>query len=257
MRLKDKVAIVTGGGTGIGKAVSMLFCREGASVVLVGLPQTPLASVVRKIEADGGRAVAIPGDIGCQQDVDRSVSAATTNFGGLDILINNAAISVSKGLIDLSRTEWEQVLTANLTGQFLMAQAAAPEMRKRGGGSIVNISSVHEKISERQAIAYSSSKGGVAQLTRALALELGSMNIVANAIAPGFVGNTQMSMADGVDETTTDKFRAYYIESGRIPLQRAGTVDDIAAAAVFLASRECGYMTGASLVVDGGLSLTL
>jgi NAD(P)-dependent dehydrogenase (short-subunit alcohol dehydrogenase family) len=257
MRLKDKVAIVTGAGTGIGKATSLRFGREGAALVLFGLRQTPLATVAQEIEAAGGRAIAVPGDVGQQQDVIRSVSAAVAHFGGLDILVNNAAISVTRNLMDLSRTEWDRVLSANLTGQFLMAQAAAPEMRKRGGGSIVNISSVQEKISEPQAIAYSCSKGGVAQLTRSLALELGAFNIVANAIAPGFVGNTQMSMTDGVDETTTDKFRTYYVNSGRIPLGRAGTIDDIAAAAVFLASRECDYLTGASLVADGGLSLTL
>jgi 3-oxoacyl-[acyl-carrier protein] reductase len=257
MRLKDKVAIVTGAGTGIGKATSLRFGREGAAVVLLGLPQTPLATVTKEIEAAGGRAIAFPGDVGQQQDAIKSVSTAVAHFGGLDILVNNAAISVTRDLMNLSRIEWDRVLRANLTGQFLMAQAAAPEMRKRGGGSIVNISSVQERISEPQSIAYASSKGGVAQLTRSLALELGAYNIVANAIAPGFVGNTQMSMSDGVDETTIDKFRTHYVNSGRIPLGRAGAVDDIAAAAVFLASRECGYMTGASLVVDGGLSLTL
>lgn len=257
MRLKDKIAIVTGAGTGIGKAMSQRFGREGAAVVLFGLPHTPLATVKQEIEAARGSAIAVSGDVAQQQDVIRCVSTAVTHFGGLDILVNNAAISVTRSLIDLSRADWDRVLSANLTGQFLMAQASAPEMRKRGGGSIVNISSVQEKISEPQSIAYSSSKGGVAQLTRSLALELGAFNIVANAISPGFVANTQMSMADGVDETTTDKFRTYYVDSGRIPLGRAGTVDDIAAAAVFLASRECAYLTGASVVVDGGLSLTL
>ena len=257
MRLKNKVAIITGAGTGIGKAMSRRFGHEGAAVVLFGPPQTPLADVVRAIESAGGRAIAVAGDVAQSQDVIGCVSTAVTHFGGLDILVNNAATAVTGNLIDLSRADWDRVLSVNLTGQFLMSQAAATEMRKRGGGSIVNISSVQERISEPHSIAYSTSKGGVAQLTRSLALELGAFNIAANSISPGFVGNTQMAMADGVDETTTDKFRTGYLDSGRIPLGRAGTVDDIAAAAVFLASRECDYMTGASLVVDGGLSLTL
>jgi NAD(P)-dependent dehydrogenase (short-subunit alcohol dehydrogenase family) len=257
MKLKNKIAIITGAGTGIGKAMSSLFCREGAAVALAGLASTPLSAVASELTKAGGRAIAISCDVGLANDAGHVVAETVARFGGLDILINNAAISISKNLMDLTREDWDRVLNANLTGQFLMAQAATSEMRKRGGGSIVNISSVQERISEPQSVAYATSKGGVAQLTRSLAIELGPFNIAVNAISPGFVANTQLSFSDGVDETTTEKFKTFYLNSGRIPLCRAGTTDDIAAAALFLAARECTYITGTNLTVDGGLTLTL
>ncbi len=257
MKLKDKIAIVTGAGTGIGKAIAKLFCSHGASVALVGRSRTPLETVVTEITAQGGSAVAVPGDVGDPQQVTEMVLQTSTHFGGLDIVVNNAAISVARKLEDLSYQEWNEVLQANLTGQFLLAKAAVPAMRKRGGGSVINISSIHQKISEPGASAYAASKGGIAQLTRSLAIELAPFNVLVNSISPGFVGNTKLSMVDGVDETTTSHFQNYYLDSGRIPLRRAGTASDIAAATLFLAARECTYMTGTDLVVDGGLSLTL
>jgi NAD(P)-dependent dehydrogenase (short-subunit alcohol dehydrogenase family) len=257
MKLKDRIAIITGAGTGIGKAMSTLFCREGAAVVLAGVAGTPLTAVASELTKAGGQAIAVSCDVGRANDVEQVVGETVAHFGGLDILINNAAISISKKLMELTPEDWDRVLNANLTGQFLMARAAASEMRKRSGGSIVNISSVQEKISEPQSLAYAASKGGVAQLTRSLAIELGPFNIAVNAISPGFVANTQLSLVDGVDETTTEKFKTFYINSGRIPLSRAGTADDVAAAALFFAARECTYITGANLVVDGGLTLTL
>jgi 3-oxoacyl-[acyl-carrier protein] reductase len=129
-------------------------------------------------------------------------------------------------------------------------------MRRRGGGSIVNICSVHRLISEPNSGAYAASKGGVAQLTRNLAIEFAPHNIVVNSISPGFI-RTAMSVVNGVDETTTQHFTDYYVRFGRIPLRRAGLPEEIAAAALFLASRECGYLTGADLIVDGGLTITL
>ncbi len=257
MRLQGKTALVTGAAHGIGKATAALFCREGANVALVDRCQETLAAALAEIRLAGGSAISSFADVGRPEDARRSVEHTSAHFGGLDILINNAAISIAKSVMELSYEQWESVLNANLTGQFLMAQAAAPQMRKGGGGSIVNISSIQGKISEPGSIAYASSKGGVSQLTRSLAIELASFNIMVNSISPGFIGNTQLSIADGVDETTTEKFRTFYVDSGRIPLGRAGTVADVAAVAVFLASRECGYLTGADLVVDGGLSLTL
>jgi len=257
MRLHGKTALVTGAGSGIGKATAALFCRQGANAVLVDRCQESLAAALAEIEAAGGSAIGVLADVGNPEDARSAVEQTSAHFGGLDILINNAAISIAKSVLDLSYEQWESVLNANLTGQFLMAQAATPPMRKAGGGSIVNIGSIQGKISEPGSAAYASSKGGVAQLTRSLAIELANFNIVVNSISPGFIGNTQLSMADGVDETTTEKFQTFYVGSGRIPLRRAGTVADVAAATLFLASRECAYLTGADLVVDGGLSLTL
>jgi NAD(P)-dependent dehydrogenase (short-subunit alcohol dehydrogenase family) len=258
MRLQGKTALITGAGRGIGKATAALFCREGANVALLDRCQGPLAAALAEIKAaGGGAAISVVADVGRPEEASKSVSEAAAHFGRLDILINNAAISVARDVLELSCQEWESVLNANLTGQFLMAQAAASHMRNAEGGSIVNISSIQRRISEPGSAAYASSKGGVAQLTRSLAIELANFNIVVNSISPGFIGNTQLSLVDGVDETTTEKFQTFYINSGRIPLRRAGTVGDIAIAALFLASRECAYLTGADLVVDGGLGLTL
>ena len=170
--------------------------------------------------------------------------------------MNNAATYVPKAFEALTRDDWWKVLDTNLTAYFLSARAAAREMRKSGGGSVVNICSVHRLISESGSGAYAASKGGVAQLTRNLAIELAESNIVVNSISPGFI-RTRMSIVNGVDETTTPRFTDYYVNSGRIPLRRAGLPEEIAAAALFLASRECGYLTGADLVVDGGLTVTL
>jgi NAD(P)-dependent dehydrogenase (short-subunit alcohol dehydrogenase family) len=156
----------------------------------------------------------------------------------------------------MTEDEWRKILDTNLTAYFVGARAAAREMRKVGGGSVVNTCSVHRLISEPNSGAYAASKGGVAQLTRNLAIELAPDDIVVNSISPGFI-RTPMSIVNGVDETTTERFRNYYVDSGRIPLRRAGLPEEIAAAALFLASRECGYLTGADLVVDGGLTITL
>jgi NAD(P)-dependent dehydrogenase (short-subunit alcohol dehydrogenase family) len=257
MRLQNKTAIVTGAANGIGKEMAALFCREGANVVLVDRSPIPLAAALEEIQASGGTAISVIADVGKPEDARDAVERTTAHFGKLDILVNNAAITIAKSLLELSFQEWESVLNANLTGQFLMAQAAASQMKRWGGGSIVNISSLQARISELGSVAYASSKGGVAQLTRSLAIELANFDIVVNSISPGFIANTQLSMVDGIDETTTEKFSTLYINTGRIPLRRPGNVADIAAAAIFFVSRECGYLTGVDMVVDGGLSLTL
>jgi 3-oxoacyl-[acyl-carrier protein] reductase len=156
----------------------------------------------------------------------------------------------------MSVEEWRKVLDTNLTAYFLCAQTAAREMKNGAGGSIVNISSVQRLISEPNYAAYAASKAGVRQLTCSLAIELAPANVLVNSISPGFV-RTRMSIVNGVDETTTPRFRNLYIESGRFPLRRAALPEEIAAAALFLASRECTYLTGADLIVDGGLTVTI
>jgi len=164
---------------------------------------------------------------------------------------------IAREFLELTREEWQKVLDVNLTAYFLCARAAAGATRNGNrGGSIVNIASVHQKISEPRSGAYAASKGGVAQLTRNLAIEFAPYNIVVNSISPGFI-RTAMSIVDGVDETTTEQFVSYYLKSSRIPLRRAGLAEEVAAAALFLAACECAYITGADLVVDGGLTITL
>ena len=217
-------------------------------------------AAARETAAEAGQ----PGCAALAWEVDLSDGAAAeaavqevgSRAGRLDILVNNAATYLLRSFDEIRRDEWQQVLDTNLTAYFLCARSAARQMRRQGGGSIVNICSVHRTISEPNSGAYAASKGAVAQLTRNLAIEFAPHNIVVNSVSPGFI-RTPMSIVDGVDETSTPRFIDYYINSGRIPLRRAGLPEEVAVAALFLASRECGYLTGADLVVDGGLTTTL
>ncbi len=255
-RLAGKVSVITGAGSGIGRAISRLFAAEGAQVAVLDREGASARDVEREIRAAGGEAIAWEVDISDGAKAGETVAEAAGRFKRLDILVNNAATSVARSFDAMTSGEWQKILDTNLTAYFLCARAAAREMRKHGGGCMVNICSVHRIISEPNSGAYAASKGGVAQLTRNLAIELAPSNIVVNSISPGFI-RTRMSVVNGVDETTTPQFVNSYLDSGRIPLRRAGLPEEVAAAALFLASRECGYLTGSDLVVDGGLTITL
>lgn len=255
-RLTSKVAMVTGSGSGIGRATAKLFAAEGARVAILDRNAAGARETEQQIRAAGFEAHTWIVDLAEGNQAEEAVAQVTERVGRIDILVNNAAIDFGRSLYDMTRAEWQRVLDINLTPYFLCARAAAREMRKQGGGAVVNIASVHRMISEVGAGAYAASKGAVAQLTRSLAIEFAPDNIVVNSISPGFI-RTPMSVRDSVDETTTEHFRNYYCKFGRIPLRRAGQPEEIAAAALFLASRECGYLTGADLLVDGGLTITL
>jgi NAD(P)-dependent dehydrogenase (short-subunit alcohol dehydrogenase family) len=256
-RLEKKAAVVTGAGSGIGRAIANLFAEEGASVAILDKDGEAARTVASDIGRRGGQIMVLEGDLGDGESAEGAVAEASKSLGRLDVLVNNAATYVTGDFFEISRDTWQRVLDVNLTAYFLCARAAAREMRRAGnGGSIVNIASVHQKISEPRSGAYAASKGAIAQLTRNLAIEFAPFNIVVNSISPGFI-RTRMSIVDGVDETTTARFQELYVNSGRIPLGRAGLPEEVAGAALFLAARECTYMTGADLVVDGGLTITL
>ena len=212
--------------------------------------------VERKLRAEGSEALAFEVDLSLSADAENTIEQASKHFGRIDTLVNNAASSVTRDFFEMTPEEWRRILDTNLTAYFLCARGAALEMRKQGGGSIVNIGSVHRTLSEPSSGAYAASKAAVSQLTRNLAIEFAPYDIVVNSISPSFI-RTQMSVVDGVDETTTERFQNYYVNSGRIPLRRVGMPEEIARAVLFLSSRECGYLTGADLMVDGGLSITL
>ena len=248
--------MITGGGSGIGRATAKAFAEEGAHVVIFDQDETAAREVEHEIRGRGSDVAVRIVDLADGEKAEQAIAEIGSLLGGVDILVNNAATYVAKSFKDMTREEWQKVLDVNLTAYFLCARAASWEMRKRGGGSIVNVGSVHRLISEPNSGAYAASKGGVAQLTRNLAIEFAAANIIVNSVSPGFV-RTRMSIVNGIDETTTQSFMDNYLTSGRIPLRRAGLPKEIAAAVLFLASRECSYLTGADLVVDGGLTITL
>lgn len=256
-RLVGKAALITGAGSGIGRAIAKLFATEGARVALLDKDGGSTKQAASEIRSEGAEAVAIEVDLSDANKAEEAVIDAAGRLGRLDILVNDAATYVPRDFFEITHEEWRKVLDVNLTAYFICARTAAREMRcRRGGGSIVNIASVHQRISESHSGAYAASKGGVAQLTRNLAIEFAPYGIVVNSISPGFI-RTAMSIVDGVDETATEHFQNYYVASRRIPLGRAGLPEEVAAAALFLAARECAYMTGVDLVVDGGLTVTL
>jgi glucose 1-dehydrogenase len=250
MRLKDRVAIVTGGGRGIGQAISLGLAREGAAVVVNYCRSAGLAEeVVNRIRTSGGRAVAIQADVQELGEHDRLVSSALEHFGSLNILVNNAGIEIHEPFLKASVECWDRTLAVNLRGPYFLSQKAAEAMIRFGGGKIINISSVHDVVPLRNRAIYSITKGGMMMMTKSLALELGEHRINVNSISPGAI--------------LTDMNRKSLSEPGnlarvlnKIPWKRIGEAEDIVGAAVFLSSSESDYVTGSTLYADGGMLLS-
>jgi NAD(P)-dependent dehydrogenase (short-subunit alcohol dehydrogenase family) len=250
-RLSGKVALITGGGTGIGRACAILFAKKGARLAVAGRRKPPLDAVVREIEATGGEALAAICDVTDRKSAEAAVAVTTRRFGRLDILVNNAGAVVVANVEQTSDEDWTRVLSINLTGTFLVSRASLPELRKAGGGSIVNIGSILGLISRKQRAAYSAAKAGVAGLTRAMALDHAHENIRVNCICPSII-ETELglqSMAKSPDPEAERKRRA-----AEIPLGRLGKPEDVAQMALYLASGESAWVTGAALPLDGGLT---
>jgi gluconate 5-dehydrogenase len=242
-RLEGKVALVAGGGTGIGRATAELFAAEGANVVIFGRRPEPLADAVDAIRKAGGTASAVSGDVGSEADVSRFVTAARAEHGGVDVLVNSAAVRLRSPLLDISAADFAEVLRINLVGAFILTKTVAPLMRERGRGSIIHIGSALGTVAAPDFSPYVASKGGLNQLARAAAVELIQDEIRVNVVAPGTI-DTAIGM--GVPE-----FRRHLLKH-RIPIGRAGHVDDIAQACLYLASDNSRYVTGAVIPVDGG-----
>ena len=249
MRLKDRVALVTGAQQGIGAAIARAFGREGASVVVNYLDDAAAAEIIAgEIRGAGGRAVAVPGDVTRAGDVAAMIVAAEP-FGGVDLLVNNAGIFPRVGFLDMTEDQWDQVLGVNLKGAFLCANAAAKAMVARGvPGGILNIASVVACSGAPTGVHYGASKAGLLGLTRSLALALASHGIRVNAIAPGLTDTAQPRY--GMTETEIAAAAA------AVPLGRITRAEEIADAAVFLASEESRQITGQTLHVNGGQILT-
>jgi NAD(P)-dependent dehydrogenase (short-subunit alcohol dehydrogenase family) len=249
MRLQDKVALITGGTSGIGEATASLFAKEGAKIAITGRNETRGNAVTEQITKNGGHAVFIPSDVRKSCDCLLAVDEILRAFGHIDILFNNAGVFYPHTTLDCPEEEWDEQIDINLKGTFLMSKAVLPHMIQRLSGVIINNSSGWGIVGGDAAVAYCASKGGVVLLTKAMAIDHGRQGIRVNCICPGDV-DTPMLPEDA--RMRGMKWEDYLASCANRPLGRIGTADEIAKAALFLASDDSSFMTGAALVVDGG-----
>jgi len=248
MKLSGKVAIVTGGNSGIGKGIALLFAEEGASVCIVGRNEQRGEDTVKEIRNMGGKAIFVKADVSEEEDTIRYINKTVETFGEINIIVNNAGSIHNSLIVDLSVEDWDKVIKNDLRSVFLGSKYAAIQMIKQNkGGRIINVSSIHAKISEPQAAPYTAAKGGIEMFTKTLATELAPYGITANILAPG--------------ATYTELTKPMYTQSvkealyKRIPLKAIANPRDIAVGALFIASDESWYMTGARICIDGGYEM--
>ena len=249
MRLKDKVAIVTGGAKGLGRAFAITLAREGASVMVVTRKDMAnLEETVKRIDASGGRASPYQADVTREKDTLAMAEAAVKSFGKIDILVNNAAIYDGikrKPFYEIDLDEWDLLMAVNVKGAFLATRAVFPYMRQQGSGKIINLASEVFFTGSHGFAHYVASKGGIIGLTRALAVELGPHNICINCVAPGFTDTEASRNLADVKKYDTSK----------TPLKRLEKPEDLTGAALFLASSESDFMTGQTLLISGGRAM--
>jgi NAD(P)-dependent dehydrogenase (short-subunit alcohol dehydrogenase family) len=247
MILADKIALVTGGGRGIGRSLALALAEAGAAVAVADIDLDSAESVAAEIGAAGWRGMAVHVDVTNKSSVLEMIQAVVDRLGGLDILVNNAGIFPIAALPNLAEEEWERVLAVNLKGVFLCSQAALAPMRARGGGRIINMASVSGLVGAVGFAHYAASKAGVIGFTKSLAREAAPMGITANAVAPGIVATEIASQ--------TFPPSALELYKSQVPLRRLGTPDDLTAIVVFLASPGAAYITGQVYTVDGGYTM--
>jgi NAD(P)-dependent dehydrogenase (short-subunit alcohol dehydrogenase family) len=247
MILADKIALVTGGGRGIGRSLALALAEAGAAVAVADIDLDSAESVAAEIGAAGWRGMAVHVDVTNKPSVLEMIQAVVDRLGGLDILVNNAGIFPIAALPNLAEEEWERVLAVNLKGVFLCSQAALAPMRARGGGRIINMASVSGLVGAVGFAHYAASKAGVIGFTKSLAREAAPMGITANAVAPGIVATEIASQ--------TFPPSALELYKSQVPLRRLGTPDDLTAIVVFLASPGAAYITGQVYTVDGGYTM--
>tara|TARA_Y100000780_G_scaffold122999_1_gene110745 strand:+ start:1444 stop:2214 length:771 start_codon:yes stop_codon:yes gene_type:complete len=252
MRLENKVALITGGGSGIGRACAEMFAREGARVAVSDISLERAQATTQFVTSHGGEAIAISGDVSVGDDAQNMVSATVEKFGKLDVLVNSAGVSARNAMPKGSSPEevWDKVIDVNLKGTYMVSWHAMPEMAKSGGGSIINLSSIMGLVGYPVGMGggfnpYNPSKGGVVQFTRNLAIDSASKNVRVNCICPGYV-ETDLTSALTKDAEALSRLETLH------PIGRLGQPEEIAYAALYLASDESGFVTGTPLVVDGG-----
>jgi len=243
--LKGRVAIVTGGGRGLGKGMAIALSGAGADVVLISRTADELNTTAEEIRRAGGRAEAHPADVSKVEEMDDLIRSIHSTRGRVDILVNNAGFAIRKPALDFTPGEWEQQVEVNLKGAYFVAQAAGKVMKSQGRGKIINIGSLSSYIGLPNASVYGITRGGILSMTRSLALEWARYRIHVNAIAPGYFRTKQTA------PLFSDEKRREWVLS-RIPWGRAGLPGDLAGVAVFLASNASDYITGQMIVVDGG-----
>jgi len=249
MRLIDKVALITGGNSGIGRATALLFAQEGARVALTGRNEERGNNVVEEIRRTSGRAFFIRSDVRIAKDCERAVNETLRQFGRLDILFNNAGVFYPHTIVDCPEEEWDMTIDVNLKGTYLMSRSVLPAMIAQGSGVIINNASGWGIVGGNDAASYCAAKGGVVLLTKAMAIDHGRQGIRVNCLCPGDV-DTPMLSADA--KLRGMEWKDYLAEASNRPLGRIGTPEEIARAALFLASDDSSFMTGAVLAVDGG-----
>ena len=247
--LKGKVALITGGASGIGRATALLFAQEGAAVAIVDINEDQGKALVQEIEAQGGRAIFMRCDVTLSQDCQRAVETTLHELGGLDILFNNAGIIRRADVVETSLAGWERVMDVNVKSIFLMSKYTVPIMIQASGGAIINSSSGWGLKGGRKAAAYCASKGAVVNLTRAMAIDHGPQGIRVNCICPGDVDTPMLRFeAQQLGQSEAD----FLAEAANRPLRRYAQPVEIARTVLYLASEAASYVTGAAIVVDGG-----
>jgi 3-oxoacyl-[acyl-carrier protein] reductase len=244
MPLSDKVALVTGASQGIGRACALRLAKAGATVAVAARNEAKLDSLVQEIIQSGGKASLFVVDVADEEQVKNACKATITQFGKIDILINNAGITRDQLVMRMKRADWDAVLNTNLTSAYLFIQQAIPSMLKQRWGRIINITSIFGQMGQAGQANYAASKAGLIGLTMAIAREVGSRNITCNAVAPGFIETAMTSVL-------SEDFKQNAVKM--IPLGRVGSPGDVADSVAFLASEEASYITGHVLNVNGGM----
>lgn len=251
--MKEKVAVITGAGSGIGRATALRFAREGAAVLAADIREERAQETAQAAAGLGGEVVSVVADVTREADAERLMNTAVERFGRLDILVNNAGIVIHGTVADTSEADFLRTIDVNLKGVFLCSKYAVREMRRRGGGSIVNVSSINGIRGNHRHAAYCASKGGVVSLTHAMAIDHAAEKIRVNCVCPATVEHTGMVDLAFSKAEDPEAFRRMLLE--KHPLGRFATVDEVAAAILFLASDEASFLTGVVLPVDGGRSI--
>lgn len=254
MRLKGKVAIVTGGAMGIGKGIAQVFAKEGAKVAIADINKDEGEKTAAELRTHSTEVIFVPVDVANEEQVKAMVDTVVSRYGTINVLVNNAGIGVYKSVLDTSSEEWDRCLAVNLKGVFLCSKYVIPHMQRAGGGVIINIASVHAVATVAATAPYAASKGGVVALTRNMAIDYAKDNIRVNAICPGWV---YTPLIQRIFDSSGDPEGMRKRVTQRQLLGRLGTPEDIGYAALYLASDEASFVTGTCLFVDGGLTAVL